>query len=388
MPPRPIPFRALTVDDLDPKQDPTLSYLNSVLQALTNQVNLQSGALGPVPVMGNLDMQGNRIINVGPAQQPTDALSTTAANPIYGKPAQQATMEAVGENMLQTTRRLNDGSQQHKTSGDLKGQGSIPPTVLGLTTYTATVSTLTVSFPTTIQYGDKSIISIPNRPIRVTGLSAGTTYFLYPYYDTTLGLGQLVADSANAVGVPPVAFPSINANAATAQYADGRVPLSSGGVSATVAGGGSGHGGGSQCLWAGMLVYERARGIVTIKSIQVGDVLLRRGGGWTTVLRRMFGGARVFIRIELSNGEELRVTASDPIALFDGTQVQAKDLTLSNLMIGCNPDFEDMPLQILNLSPLQEKGETILLTVDHPNHDFLTGMARPCVVAHNYIPIK
>lgn len=236
MPPRPIPFRNITANDLDPKKDPTLAFLNDVIRSIINQVNLQSGALGPIPVMGNLDMQGNRIINVGAPQEDTDALSTTAANPMYGVTVQQATMEAVGKNMLQTTRRLNDQSQQHRISSDLNTQGNIPPSnIIGTLHWVSTTTQVTWTWTgIVIQYADLSYVGIKDGTLLVTGLS-NVSYNWYPYYDARTGLLTFVADSTNGSGAPPSAFrtslsAAILSAEAQAQTGDTRIPLTTNGA--------------------------------------------------------------------------------------------------------------------------------------------------------------
>lgn len=381
----PIHFRPILAEELDSKKDQSLGSLNDKFKELVDNINILMGVHGPVKLLNHLDLGGNRILNLGAAQDPADALSQTAADPIYGQVAQQRAMEAVGTKMLQTTRRLNDGTQQHRVSSDLNVQGTIPPTIIGATNYTSTAISITVTFPTAIQYGDQSIIAIRNPTLLVQGLVAGS-YFMYPYYNTRLGLAQLVADRVNAVGNPPVLFPAVNANAAQQQYADGHVALSNGGIAVTVVGGGSGGGGGSNCLFAGLVVREKIRGIVKLFELNEGDVI-RKPKGWTIVVRKRIGLDRVFIRIMLSNNDELMVTPSDPVALFDGTQIPADELALSHVLAGVEGS-KRVPLQIRGLLPVIYAGKTVLLTVDDPSHSFLVGSVKPCIIAHNYVPVK
>lgn len=234
MPSTPIPFRPLTADDLDPKKDPTLGYLNEVIRAITNQTNLSSGALGPIPIQGNLNLNGNRIMNVGPAVDPDDVLTTTSATPVYGVKVQQATMEAVGKNMLQTTRRLNDGQQQHRISSDLNTQGNIPPTnIQGTLSWISTTIKVTWTWSgIVIQYADLSYVGVKDGSLVVTGLQ-NLTYLWYPYYDARTGLLTFVADSVNGSGAPPSAFKTslsaaIQTTEAQAQTGDTRIPLTPG----------------------------------------------------------------------------------------------------------------------------------------------------------------
>ncbi len=205
-------------------------------------INTQMGASGrPAKFLGPIDLGGNRIMNVGAPQASTDGLSQTAADPLYSTKVQQAAMEAVGVKMLQTTRRLNDGTQQHQVSTDLNKQGSIPPSnVSGSLTFTS-VAGVSITWTWTsiiIQLADLSFVSIKDGTLIVTGL-ANTSYAFYPYYDTTTGLLIFVADSVNAIGSPPTAFPAAgNTAAAQAQTKDTRIALTAGKTVATATGAG------------------------------------------------------------------------------------------------------------------------------------------------------
>ena len=212
---------------------------------LVQQVNTSQGVHGPIPVYADLQMNGNRVMNVGapPAGVTTDALSQAAADPMYSTATNQAAMEAVGAKMLQTTRRLNDGSQQHTISSDLNTQGSVPPSnIAGSLTYT-TVSGSSITWTWTsivIQLADLTYRAIKNSTLTVTGL-ANTLYNFYPYYDTKLGILVFVAITGTGTGAPPVAFSSANTTAAQQQTADGRIALTTGSGQATATiNGGSG----------------------------------------------------------------------------------------------------------------------------------------------------
>lgn len=247
----PINFRAITREDLDVKADPSLSSLNDKMREIVEAINGLMGVYGEANIFGDLNMHGKRITNLGSAQADTDAISKAVANPIYGQTAQQSAMEAVGTKMLQSTRRLNDATQQHKISSDLNKQGGIPPTIINPMTFTATATTITWAWHLLqVKYGDGTTVSVKDGSLAVTGLTNGTVYKFYPYYDTGLGAVVFVADNTNAVGAPAVAFPpgasaAVLTVAGQNQNLDGRVALSVGGMSGTPSPGGSGGGGGN-----------------------------------------------------------------------------------------------------------------------------------------------
>lgn len=208
----PLIYRDLLARDLDPKSDPSLAELNQRLKELYTHANMMAGYLGTTTINGDLNLNGNRIMNVGAAQKSTDVLTQDSANPIYATTVQQSKMEALGTNMLQTTRRLNDGTQQHTVSSDLNTQGSIPPSnVTGALAGTNTTTTITWTWTgIIIQLADLSYKAIKNGSLTVTGLTNGDTYYFYPYYDTKRGILSFVADSVNGSGAPPIAFVSTN----------------------------------------------------------------------------------------------------------------------------------------------------------------------------------
>lgn len=240
MPPinyRPIQLRHFTPEGIAELQD--------MWQELVTQVNISQGVNGPIPVYNHINMNGYLVRNSGEAEETTDVLTQDAADPMYSTATQQKAMEAVGSKMLQTTRRLNDTTQRHKVSSDLNAQGSIPPSNITGTLSWTTVAGASITWTWTsivIQYADLSYLAVPNGTLTVTGLS-NVQYDFFPYYDTKLGLLTFVADSANGVGVPPVAIPSGLSSATTAdlqqQNGDGRIALTAtaSGAQVTINGG-------------------------------------------------------------------------------------------------------------------------------------------------------
>lgn len=233
MPPinfRPVELRHFTEDGIAEFQ---LMWFEAI-----QQINNLTGVNGPIQVLNNINLNGNRVTGSGVAQSPTDLLSQNAADPKYSTAVQQAAMEAVGTKMLQTTRRLNDGKQQHALSSDLNSQGSIPPSnVIGSIPYT-TVAGSSITFTWSgiyVQLADLSYTTVANGTLTVTGL-ANATYSIYPYLDTKTGLLTFVAIAGTGVGAPPIAFTAPNTNAAQQQTADTRIALTSGPESVTING--------------------------------------------------------------------------------------------------------------------------------------------------------
>jgi hypothetical protein len=97
-----------------------------------------------------------------------------------------------------------------------------------------------------IKFPDLSVIAAQPGQLEITGLTDGTAYNFYAYYDMLRGQVIFVADPINAVGSPPVAFPQTNETANQIQNSDGKVPLSVGSIQATAGAGHSGGGGGRE----------------------------------------------------------------------------------------------------------------------------------------------
>jgi len=237
---RPILARHLTPEGLPELQD----MWREAVQAINSNI----GVNGPVQFLEDVDRGGKVIKNLGapPAGVTSAALSQASADPMYSTSTQQAAMEAVGTKMLQTTRRLNDGKQQHAVSSDLNTQGSIPPSNVSGTLGWATVAGSSITWTWTsiiIQRADLSYLGIKNGTLTVTGL-ANSQYDFFPYFDTKLGILSFVADSTAGTGAPPIAFlasllPVVIAIQLQKQNGDGRIALTSSasGAQVTINGG-------------------------------------------------------------------------------------------------------------------------------------------------------
>jgi hypothetical protein len=387
-----LTFTGLKATDL---ADPQLNRLNEMFRQIKEAVNDRMGVNGPVQFLSSVDLKNNRITNVGAPVEPTDALSKTSADPMYSVPVQQAAMEIVGTQMLQTTRRLNDGTQQHGTSGDLKTQGSVPPTFMGSLTYSGgTGPSGSIQWrwdELQIQHADGTTVVVPQGSITITHLSVDTQYSFYPYLNTHTLAVEFVVDTTNALGTPAMAFPgsvsqSAQQNAAAVQNADGHLPLALGAILAST--GMSGGGGGNNCKHHSMVVESKTRGLIGIVSVVVGEQLKARRGGWTTVTKKTLGMEKVFIKIVCSNGESLLVTPSDPVVVWGSEDsVKAQELSLSQLLVGVDENDSEYPVQIMELSPVLWPGTTVLLSCD-PTCEYLIGSHQPVLVAHNYLPPK
>jgi hypothetical protein len=109
-------------------QGENLDFFNQWMTTIAQAINAQQGTAGPVKLQGHLDLQGNRIMNVGKPVDDTDAVSQAVATTQFGAAALQPQIEALGKHVLQTARRLNDKVQRENYSSFLNGLVSTAPT--------------------------------------------------------------------------------------------------------------------------------------------------------------------------------------------------------------------------------------------------------------------
>lgn len=257
-------------------------------------------------------------------------------------------------------------------------KGSVAPTWSGGFTYTCTTASITWSWTgLLILRADGSQTETAAGSLAVTGLSAATTYFFYPYWDETLLALAFVSGGA---GSPANAQSAKTIAAAQQQALQGRVPLSAGAMSAaTVAsgtGGGSGGGSGS-CLRGNMKVLTKDRGLVKIHTLRNGDHIRGRDS-WTHVVRHEVHPADTFIRLSLSNGDSLEVTPHHVFTLADESPVRADRLCLGDILVGRNGWLTLQKIELVS-----EEGAKVLITCE-PEHEFFAGRSDACVLTHNY----
>ena len=281
-----------------------------------------------------------------------------------------------------TSGALTAGKVDPTKSGVLM-KGSVPPTWSGSLTYVSTPSSISWTWSAlTILRADGSSTTIPNGSLAVAGLTAGTTYYFYPYWDDiALAIGWV----GGGAGSPANAQPAKTNSVAQQQSLQGRVPLSQGAmVAATTSsgtGGGSGGGSGS-CLRAGAIVLTKERGTVEIESCKVGEHLRCPGstGGesWTRIIRHEVRDADTFIRLHFSNAEILDVTPHHIFTLADGSPMRAERLCLSDILVG---RFGRITLQ--RIETLVEDSRKVTISCE-PCRQFFAGRYAASVLTHNY----
>jgi hypothetical protein len=148
---------------------------------------------------------------------------------------------------IDDTGRVTDVFQLGSSSA-MRAQASALPVGTGSFPFSYTDTTVTMDWSgLQIQWPDGGVTEIVNGSEAVTGLTAMTNYFAYPYFDIVNGGVKFVAPAA-PVGSPALLTTVHDPVADAACKLDGRVPLAPGGLSVITAasgGSGSGSGGGS-----------------------------------------------------------------------------------------------------------------------------------------------
>lgn len=229
----PVSFREIDLRDL---QEPGLTFVNDILNKLAAEVNRLGGNYGSILIQSNIDMGGFRIINLGDAVDSGDGVSKSYADDNYGGSAVRAEMEATGQQVLKTARRLNDSNQREAYSTFLNNTGGVPVYVNDSTVSVAAAganSDITVTAGTVNFQDGKSTIPFSGVLDTVANPGVGSDVYYY-YFDLyrkqVAKIGPYSTDTANN---------RLQANT------DGRVYI---GV-ATVNAGGGGTGGGGANPW-------------------------------------------------------------------------------------------------------------------------------------------
>ena len=208
--------------------------------------------------------------------------------------------------------------------------GSIPLSVpSGGFTYTSTTTTVTISWAAfTIYRADLSTIAVSAGSQAITGLSAATTYRVYPYIVDSGGSSATVAFVAGAsAGAPAIAHPAAgSALAAATMNQRGNVPLGRFSVVTPGSGSGGGSGGGSNCLHPDMKL-----GGARAATLEAGDLVPSPNG---LIPIRSVMRTRCSEWFVLFSGpvEIARVTGDHLLYLATGEAVRARNVQIGSLL--------------------------------------------------------
>lgn len=264
-------------------------------------------------------------------------------------------------------------------SGEVVPNGGIPPTIPdnGFT-YTATVSSITISWPTmTVYRSNGTTISIASGSQSCTALSSSYSWKFYPYIVDNGGSSATVQFAAaqgalgTYYGTQQIAYLTSGSVAAKAYVNQlGRIDMGSFNAATTSGGTGGGGGGGWNCLHGDMLL-RNGRAI----EAEVGDTVdTPEGTSIITDVRRWPCSEW----IELWNGDDMIAKVTRRHLFYksiDGKEIAAEDVKVGDLICGRDSHIEVTGIKLCTLP-----STAVGIGIDSP-HQHYAGQRR--VLCHN-----
>ena len=268
-----------------------------------------------------------------------------------------------------TTRRVST------LNGAMNPQGSIPPfNATGQLTYTSTDTTITWSWTVmTVYRTDGTTTSVSSGSLEISGLTASTTYYFYPYLDEVNESIEFATSYSGSVGTPAAAYTATNPQAAAEGIYYANAPL---GVltASTAASGGSGGGGGNfVCCLNGNQPVELASGEEKFADrLAVGDFLTSPRGP-VRVRQVKHEPWEKWMQVTFSNGVEVLVVHDHRFIDPSGYEVRASDLRIEQII-----DGRARPVYVCGLRQVIATGVKVSIEVDAPRVYYVQG-----ILSHN-----
>jgi hypothetical protein len=389
--PRPMRFKFKAADGKEVEITDPHTLERVILQQWNAIYSLSGKTPGGSLMQGPINMNGNVITGVTNSSTPADdeALSVKQAKKLFL--SSSATLDDISAGGTFTAVHQTAVSEQGFVNPAKPGfstMGSVPPAWTALFGFTSTTNSIHLywdgvnagSSAVNIFRADGTTSGPFVGDQNVTGLSASTTYYFYPYFDE---FNQLVWFPQGGVGVPDIAFTARSQSAAQSQGLQSRIPLSQGAVAAatTSSGTGGGTGGGSGCLLASMLVNSRGRGKISIGQAEIGEQILG-GGGWTVIVRKRVTRQDSWLAPILAHGDGLIATPRHPIMLASGEQVANEDLRLYESVRTISE-----PEAVIGIAKAEGWGDAVAVTCA-PFDTFFAGFYEPSIEVHNWVAVK
>lgn len=273
--------------------------------------------------------------------------------------------------------------------------GSLPPNWTSPFLYASSSTSITWSWSaTSIFRADGSSQPIAPGSITVSGLTASTDYYFFPYWDENL---LLVAWVLATHGTAPnnIAFLSSELDLTQSQQQNllSRVALSStgmvGGTTGATHGGGGSGGGSGLCNRIGTKVTTRTRGVQKLEDCAVGEEIKGRQG-WTTIKTKDIMPAKRFIRLELDNGDAIEVTPTHPFTIpSESGDVcrRALEFSLQDMLYTTTGVAFPKSISAVNLTtPGAPQDRAFCVQVScEPEYEFYAGEGEPNILSHNWL---
>lgn len=264
-------------------------------------------------------------------------------------------------------------------SGDVVPNGGIPPTIPdnGFT-YTATVSSITISWPTmTVYRSNGTTISIASGSQSCTALSSAYNWKFYPYIVDTGGSTATIQFAAaqgspgSYYGTQQIAYLTQGSVAAKAYVNQlGRIDMGAFNAATTSGGTGGGGGGGWNCLHESMTLGNKSAG-----EIEVGDLVETPTGVAPIAAVRRWKCAEWF---EIWSGADLVAKVTRRHLFYrasDGEEIAAEDVKLGDIL-----SADGDHIFVTGLVLCHKEAEAIGIGIEDPHLHF-AGSRR--ILCHN-----
>jgi hypothetical protein len=265
--------------------------------------------------------------------------------------------------------------------------GALPPQVVGtgsaIITYTSTTTTIDLSWSSfNLAYADLTNATVSSGSQNVTGLTANTTYYFYPY--VTSGLVVAFAIVSGGTGSPAIMYATQSPIATQVQNSQTVTAVNGGGIAATtpVSGSGGGSGGGTHlCIHDTMIVNVKEQGYKPIGECKIGDWIEGRYD-WTQIQNIRLVNQTHFIRFETDYGC-VEVTPTHCITTGLEESKPASTVSLSDYLIRRDGYANIKCIKLIHIPDAQK----VVLHCE-PEHVFWAGEHKPELLVHNFVPLS
>jgi hypothetical protein len=223
----------------------------------------------------------------------------------------------------------------------------------------------------------------------VTGLTAGATYYYYPFIDEVNQVVSMVA--TGGVGSPSWAHTATGLSYTQEQARSDHWPLSPAPVQVTQpssgTGGGSGGGGiGGVCLRHDVLVEEKSAGVIHVSALRIGDFVRcpqdeDTPDGWAEVVDVSEHSNLEWVHTFFNCEDWLATTPGHPFTLEDGSRKRAAQLCMEDA-VPCRTGITFPVSHEIAKYPARK----VSVTISSRRHVFYAGMKAPVILQHNFIP--
>jgi hypothetical protein len=191
------------------------------MSQIIDAVNAHSGYAGPLQLASGLDLQGNKISNVGPAESENDVVTSIVAEKRYSAAALRPQLESSGTHPFVSYRQINNQGQREATSSWLNNLLSTPPNSNNINPIiTPGSGTTTVTIPASIiQMADGTKRYLPSRTDTLTNPAS------YSISTFTVASG-IATVNLTSTPVPPFTSSTVVFISGTGQI-DGTFPIAS-----------------------------------------------------------------------------------------------------------------------------------------------------------------